>query len=184
MSVGRRPAPRRTCERRSGSPPCIAEEERCKSGIAWRAGTNLPSVPVRPFSQFFYARGFRSVADRSHRCHRPRKREIQSANMAPQARRQRPGRRLRSCRRRNAAAKRQGAGMTDYRVSKLFFDLQHDPKLAAEYRADMPAVLDRYEIKPLVNAYLLRFYFQIRGMPQAEFIARLHALKPKEGAHG
>ena len=61
-------------------------------------------------------------------------------------------------------------------------------------------VIDRYEIKPelrtalehddvgalapLVNAYLLRFYFQIRGMPQDEFIARLHALKPKEGAHG
>ena len=83
--------------------------------------------------------------------------------------------------------------MTDYWVSKLFFDLQQDPKLAAEYRADMPAVIDRYEIKPdirkalldddvgkiapLVNAYLLRFYFQIRGMPEPEFIARLHALK-------
>jgi hypothetical protein len=85
--------------------------------------------------------------------------------------------------------------MTDYWVSKLFFDLQHDPKLAAEFRADMGAVLDRYELKegvrkalladdvgaiaPLVNAYLLRFYFQVRGMPEAEFIARLHALKPK-----
>jgi hypothetical protein len=32
--------------------------------------------------------------------------------------------------------------MTDYWVSKLFFDLQHDPKLAAEYRADMAAVID------------------------------------------
>jgi hypothetical protein len=93
-------------------------------------------------------------------------------------------------------------------VSKLFFDLLHDPKLAAEYRADMAAVIDRYEIKPefrralladdvgplapLVNAYLLRFYFQIRGMPEAEFIARLHALKDqglkdqvrKGAAHG
>jgi hypothetical protein len=95
--------------------------------------------------------------------------------------------------------------MTDYWVSKLFFDLQQDPKLAAEYRADMPAVIGRYEIKPelrkalleddvgalapLVNAYLLRFYFQIRGMPEAEFIARLHALTAKnearkEGTHG
>ena len=95
--------------------------------------------------------------------------------------------------------------MTDYWVSKLFFDLQQDPKLAAEYRADMASVIGRYEIKPevrkallqddvgtlapLVNAYLLRFYFQIRGMPEAEFIARLHALqakKPpkKEAAHG
>ena len=83
--------------------------------------------------------------------------------------------------------------MTDYWLSKLFFDLQHDPQLAGEYRADMPAVFDRYQIKPelrqalldddvaalapLVNAYLLRFYFQIRGMPEAQFIARLHAMK-------
>jgi hypothetical protein len=91
--------------------------------------------------------------------------------------------------------------MTDYWVSKLFFDLQQDAKLAAEYRADMPGVLARYEIKPdirqalleddvaklapLVNAYLLRFYFQIRGMPQDEFIARLHALNAEKGkAHG
>ena len=86
--------------------------------------------------------------------------------------------------------------MTDYWVSKLFFDLQQDPKLAAEYRADMAGVIGRYEIKPelrkalleddvgalapLVNAYLLRFYFQIRGMPEAEFIARLHALQAKQ----
>lgn len=95
--------------------------------------------------------------------------------------------------------------MTDYWVSKLFFDLQQDPKLAAEYRKDMPAVIGRYEINPdirkalldddvgaiapLVNAYLLRFYFQVRGMPEREFIARLHALKAgtagaKVSAHG
>ena len=91
--------------------------------------------------------------------------------------------------------------MTDYWVSKLFFDLQQNPDLAAEYRKDMAAVIGRYEIKPevrkalleddvgalapLVNAYLLRFYFQIRGMPEAEFIARLHALQAKkEAAHG
>jgi hypothetical protein len=91
--------------------------------------------------------------------------------------------------------------MTDYWVSKLFFDLQHDGKLAAEFRSDMAAVIARYEIKPeirralleddvgavapLVNAYLLRFYFQIRGMPESEFIARLHAIQErKESAHG
>ena len=91
--------------------------------------------------------------------------------------------------------------MTDYWVSKLFFDLQQDGKLAAAFRTDMAAVIARYEIKPeirkalleddvatiapLVNAYLLRFYFQIRGMPEAEFIARLHALQErKESAHG
>jgi hypothetical protein len=88
----------------------------------------------------------------------------------------------------------QGTAMTDYWLSKLFFDLQHDPELARGYRADMQAVIGRYQIKPdvrqalrdddvatlapLVNAYLLRFYFQIRGMPEAEFIARLHAMKP------
>jgi hypothetical protein len=86
--------------------------------------------------------------------------------------------------------------MTDYWLSKLFFDLQHDPQLAAQYRTDMPGVIDRYEIKPdirkalladdvgviapLVNAYLLRFYFQIRGMPEAEFIARLHAIRDEQ----
>lgn len=83
--------------------------------------------------------------------------------------------------------------MTDYWLSKLFFDLQHDPQLATEYRTDMPGVIDRYQIKPdvrqalldddvaalapLVNAYLLRFYFQIRGMPESQFIARLHAMQ-------
>ena len=36
-------------------------------------------------------------------------------------------------------------------------------------------------IAPLVNPYLLRFYFQVRGMPEGEFISRLHALKAKEG---
>ncbi len=85
--------------------------------------------------------------------------------------------------------------MTDYWLSKLFFDLQHDEKLAADFRQNMASVIDRYEIAPavrkalladdvavlapLVNAYLLRFYFQIRGMPQEKFMARLHALKPK-----
>lgn len=82
--------------------------------------------------------------------------------------------------------------MTDYWLSKMFFDLQQDAKLAADYRADRAAVIDRYEIRPevrkallednvgalapLVNAYLLRFYFQIRGMPEAEFISKLHTL--------
>jgi hypothetical protein len=43
-------------------------------------------------------------------------------------------------------------------------------------------------IAPHVNAYLLRFYFQVRGMPQPEFMARLSALadrsKQPEAAHG
>jgi hypothetical protein len=86
--------------------------------------------------------------------------------------------------------------MTDYWVSKLFFDLQQNASLAAQYRDDMASVIDRYEIAPhlrkalleddvnvlapLVNAYLLRFYFQIRGMPEQELISRLRALERKE----
>ena len=96
--------------------------------------------------------------------------------------------------------------MTDYSLSKLFYDLHNDPKLAAEYRADMGAVLARYDLLPAmlravqaddvaavaphVNAYLLRFYFQVRGMPQEEFMARLNAMDAekaqarKVAAHG
>ena len=90
--------------------------------------------------------------------------------------------------------------MTDYWMSRLFFDLTKQPGLAAEYRSDMTAVLDRYPIKPemraalacddvaaiapRVNPYLLRFYFQVRGMPEGEFISRLHAMSNKETARG
>ena len=35
-------------------------------------------------------------------------------------------------------------------------------------------------MSPLVNAYLLRFYFQVRGMPQDEFMARLHAMNASD----
>ncbi len=89
--------------------------------------------------------------------------------------------------------------MTDYWLSKLIFDLTHNPELALEFRQHMEPVVDRYTLEPhvraalladdvavlapRVNAYLLRFYFQIRGMPEAEFISRLHAMK-KEPAHG
>jgi hypothetical protein len=93
--------------------------------------------------------------------------------------------------------------MTDYWLSKLFYDLTKHPELAAEYRADMANVLDRYALAPevraaliaddvsvlapRVNAYLLRFYFQIRGMPEPEFIGRLRAMqggRTKEAQHG
>lgn len=81
--------------------------------------------------------------------------------------------------------------MTDYWLSKLFFDLQ-DPKRAAAYRANRAEVLADYPLSPealaaldsedvafftrRVNAYLLRFYFQIIGVKDAEFMRRLHAL--------
>jgi Aromatic-ring-opening dioxygenase LigAB, LigA subunit len=80
--------------------------------------------------------------------------------------------------------------MRDYWLSKLFFDLQ-SPPLADEYRTDRNAVLARYPLKPavraaveaddvaalarLVNPYLLRFYFLMAGMPEADFLRRIRA---------
>jgi hypothetical protein len=79
--------------------------------------------------------------------------------------------------------------MRDYWLNKMFFDIQQ-PELAAQYKADRDAVLARYPMSaelrravladdvaalvPHVNAYLLRFYFAIRGMKDAEFIRRLN----------
>ena len=90
--------------------------------------------------------------------------------------------------------------MTDYWLSKMIYDMQQQPQLAAQYRSDMDAVIDRYSLSPdvrealhnddlsvlapRVNAYLLRFYFQIRGMPEQDFIAGLRALKQGDKAHG
>ena len=96
--------------------------------------------------------------------------------------------------------------MTDYWLSKLFFDLQQ-PELSAQYKTDRDAVLARYPMRaelrravldddiatlaPHVNAYLLRFYFAIRGVKDAELIQRLNELPtakqvPSKGAshHG
>ena len=85
--------------------------------------------------------------------------------------------------------------MTDYWLSKLFFDLQ-SPDNMKRWREDRNAVLKDYlisdemrdavfnddlaAIAPHVNAYLLRFYFSISGMKETELLARLHALKPAE----
>jgi len=80
--------------------------------------------------------------------------------------------------------------MRDYWLSKLFFDLQ-TPAAAAEYRTGRDAVLARYPLKaevlaaietddvaalaPLANAYLMRFYFLVVGMPEDEFLRRIRA---------
>ena len=83
--------------------------------------------------------------------------------------------------------------MTDYWLSKLFFDLQ-SPGNLARWREDRDAFLADYPISdemreavfsddiatlaPHVNAYLLRFYFSVSGMSDPELLDRLHALKP------
>ena len=90
--------------------------------------------------------------------------------------------------------------MTDYWLSKLFFDLQ-TPARAAAYRADRASIPKDYPLEPevraavmaddvgflarLVNPYLLRFYFSAAGMSDAEFIGQLRASKAGAGArHG
>jgi len=87
--------------------------------------------------------------------------------------------------------------MRAYWLNKLFFDLQQ-PALAAEYKKDRAAVLARYPLSaelrravenddvaalaPHVNAYLLRFYFAISGMKDAEFIRRLNEIPKAQAA--
>ena len=88
--------------------------------------------------------------------------------------------------------------MRDYWLSKLFFDLQ-TPAAAAEYRASREVVLARYPLKPdvlaaiaandvaalapWVNAYLLRFYFLVSGMPEDEFLQRIRSSSAPGGNH-
>ena len=80
--------------------------------------------------------------------------------------------------------------MTDYWLSKMFYELQH-PGAVAEYRQDRAAVMARYPLEPevkaalladdvtflarRVNPYLLRYYFTYIGMPDEDFIRRLNA---------
>lgn len=87
----------------------------------------------------------------------------------------------------------------DYRLSKMFFDLQQ-PALAAEFRANRDSVLSRYDLSSEVkkaisdndvpflaertNAYLLRYYFFATGMKDAEFIQRLQEGPPRKMPRG
>jgi hypothetical protein len=82
----------------------------------------------------------------------------------------------------------------DYWLNKLFFDLQRNPDQAAQWRTDRASVLGNYPLAPDIraailaddiavlaahaNAYLLRFYFSLCGMSDAELIQRLRALAP------
>lgn len=90
--------------------------------------------------------------------------------------------------------------MTDYWLSKLFYDLQ-SPAATARWRESRTEILDAYPLSPEmrqavldndiaamaphVNAYLLRFYCAVCGMSDSDFIARLRALKlEQEARHG
>jgi hypothetical protein len=93
--------------------------------------------------------------------------------------------------------------MRDYWLSKLFFDLQSSPPLGEEYRVNRKKILDRYQLKPevraaverddvaflaaRVNPYLLRFYFVVAGMPEAEFLKKVRtagAAAAARSSHG
>ena len=88
--------------------------------------------------------------------------------------------------------------MTDYWLSKLFFDMQK-PGAGAEYRADRDKVLARYPLTPevkaairaddvtflaaRVNPYLLRYFFGAAGMSDEVFRKKLRE-GGKEVHHG
>jgi hypothetical protein len=92
----------------------------------------------------------------------------------------------------DSAGKNEQPMTRDYWLNKLFFDIQQ-PAVSAEYKNDRDAVLVRYPmsaelrqalltddietIAPHVNAYLLRFYYAIVGMKDAEFIRRLNEIE-------
>jgi hypothetical protein len=81
--------------------------------------------------------------------------------------------------------------MRDYWLNKLFFDIQR-PEVAAEFKKDRDVVLARYpmsaelrravidddigKLVPHTNAYLLRFYYAILGVKDAELVKRLNEL--------
>jgi hypothetical protein len=81
--------------------------------------------------------------------------------------------------------------MRDYWLNKLFFDIQR-PEVAAAFKKDRDAVLARYPMStelrravieddigkfvPYTNAYLLRFYYAILGVKDAELVKRLNEL--------
>ena len=79
--------------------------------------------------------------------------------------------------------------MLSYRLSRLFYDLHTDRALAGEYRSNRPPVIARYDLPEpvidalhrddvaflakLTNGFLLRYYFFVIGMAEADFIAGL-----------
>jgi len=93
--------------------------------------------------------------------------------------------------------------MRDYWLSKLFFDLQSFAPLGKEYRGNPKKILDRYPLKPevrtavergdvaflaqRVNPYLLRYYFVVVGMSEAEFLRKVRtagAAAAARSSHG
>ena len=90
----------------------------------------------------------------------------------------------------------------DYWLNRLFYDLHTDPSLAAQYRDNRAAVMERYPlaphlvdalmsddvagVAPFTNGFLMRYYFIAIGMPEHLFLARLRAAgeRAPERSHG
>jgi len=83
----------------------------------------------------------------------------------------------------------QNSGYERLLAEQALFDLQSSPPLGDEYRAGRKKILDRYPLKPevrtavelddvaflasRVNPYLLRFYFVVAGMSEADFLKKV-----------
>ena len=92
-----------------------------------------------------------------------------------------------------------GTTMTDYWLSKFFFEMR-DPALRAEYAAAPEAVHDRFRLSreartaivnrdvsflsKHVNAYLLRYFCGYMDMPDAEFLEKIRASKAGTAGRG
>lgn len=89
--------------------------------------------------------------------------------------------------------------MRDYWLSQFLFDMQQ-PALRASFKTDPAAAMRPYAMSeavrkavldadlealaPLVNPYLLRYYFGYIGMQDEEFLRRIRRLAPSGVANG
>ncbi len=88
--------------------------------------------------------------------------------------------------------------MSLYKLQKFLFDINRDPDLQRQFRADAPAVLDRYDLSGEergaleagdigliyvlgANGQLLMHYAAFLGMPWADYIAAMRAGVSRHG---
>ena len=88
--------------------------------------------------------------------------------------------------------------MSLYQVQKFLFDINRDPELQGKFRANAPAVLDRYSLSGEerraletgdigliyvlgANGQLLMHFAALLGMPWADYIAAMRAGVARHG---
>src|ERR1700681_749739 len=89
--------------------------------------------------------------------------------------------------------------MSLYQMQRFLFDLNRDPALQRHFRADRPAVLERYDLRGEerralkegdvgliyvlgANGQLLMHYAAFLGMPWADYIAAMRAGIARHGS--